>query len=61
MRTKLDKEAGIVQSVDSTDMLQPPIEKNTPLVIDFVESDDDEPRYPKRFNRGRGWYKYIYL
>ena len=57
VRTELDRQAGIVPIVDSTDMIQPPDDKdtqNTPLIIDLVESEDDEPRYPKRANRGKG-------
>ena len=41
-------------------MLQPPVQEDTYLIIDLVESDDDEPRYPKSSNQGGGIDTSIY-
>ena len=36
------------------------MQEDTPLVTNLFESDDDEPRYPKRSNRGGGMDTSIY-
>ena len=48
------------RNVERNYIVLPPVQDDQPLVIDLVESDDDEPRYPVRYNIGGGVDTSIY-
>ena len=60
VRNELNKQTGIIPTVERNNMIQPPVQDDQLLIIDLVESNDEEPRYPVRLNRGGGLDTSIY-
>ena len=60
VRTEVDKHTGVIPIAERNDIILPPVADDQPLIIDLVESDDEEPRYPIRSNRGGGIDTSIY-
>ena len=52
VRIEVDKHTRLVPITERNDMILPPAAVDQPLIIDLAESDDEEPRYHVRSNRG---------